>query len=301
MPKVLNFGSLNMDHVYTMEHFVRPGETTSAKKLELFCGGKGLNQSVALARAGADVYHAGAVGEQDGTALLDTLKHARVHTEFVRQLPIESGHAIIQVDADGQNCIIMYGGANRAITREDITATLSHFSPGDYLVLQNEVSCVGEMITLAHEKGLKIAFNPSPICENIRELPLELCDYLIVNEVEGQALCRDVAVPELLNALTARFPHSAILLTLGAEGAQFCAPCMQTAIFQKAYHRPVKDTTAAGDTFMGYFIALIAEGAQPALALRFAAVAAGIAVSRNGAEASIPYWAEVEEAAKAWS
>ena len=114
-----------MDHVYTMEHFVRPGETSSAKKLELFCGGKGLNQSVALARAGADVYHAGAVGEQDGTALLDTLKHANVHTEFVRQLPIESGHAIIQVDADGQNCIIIYGGANRAITREDITATVS--------------------------------------------------------------------------------------------------------------------------------------------------------------------------------
>ena len=294
MAKVLNFGSLNVDHVYTVEHFVRPGETISAKKLELFCGGKGLNQSIALARAGAEVYHAGAVGAQDGDALLATLERAGVHTELIQKLQTESGHAIIQVDANGQNSILIYGGANRMICREWVEDVLSRFSEGDFLVLQNEINCVRELIELAHARKMKIACNPSPIDESVQQLPLEDCDYLIVNEVEGQALCPDAAAGELLSRLHTKFPHSAVLLTLGADGARYLAPGMNEPIKQAAYRLPVKDTTAAGDTFMGYFIAKISNGYTASEALRFASAAAGIAVSRDGAEASIPTYAEVE-------
>lgn len=130
--KVLNFGSLNLDLVYAMDHIVRGGETFSADRLDKFPGGKGLNQSVALAKAGAEVYHAGNIGA-DGGLLMDTLKNAGVHTEHVRVLEGSSGHAVIQVDRRGENAILLFTGANGCVTPEQIDNVLDHFPPGTTL------------------------------------------------------------------------------------------------------------------------------------------------------------------------
>ena len=168
--KVLNFGSLNLDYVYSVDHMVAEGETLAAGGMNTFCGGKGLNQSIALAKAGVPVYHAGLIGEE-GKSLLDACRENGVHTDFIREIPGKSGHTIIQVDKSGQNCILLYGGANRSMTREFIDEVLSHFEKGDYLLLQNEVNLVDYMVDQAYEKGMEIILNPSPFDRN-----LEACD-----------------------------------------------------------------------------------------------------------------------------
>ena len=138
--KVLNFGSLNIDYVYDVDDFVKKGETISSKDLNVFCGGKGLNQSVALAKAGAEVYHAGMIGE-DGKFLLDLLKEAGVNIDnVVIRDDIRTGNAIIQRNKSGDNCIILFSGANRSITKDYVDRVLSGFEKGDYIVLQNEIS-----------------------------------------------------------------------------------------------------------------------------------------------------------------
>lgn len=186
--KVLNFGSLNMDHVYQVQHFVSPGETLSSTKLQHFCGGKGLNQSIALARAGANVYHAGAIG-MDGLQLKKQLEEDGADTSFLQiREELETGHAIIQVDETGQNCIILYGGANQSITGMQVDETLKHFEKGDIILLQNEINELKYIMEKAYQKGLRIFLNPSPCDEKIMELPLELVDTLLLNEVEGEQI-----------------------------------------------------------------------------------------------------------------
>ena len=130
--KFLNFGSLNLDFVYDVEHFVRPGETISSTALNTFSGGKGLNQSVALSRAGAQTYHGGCIGK-DGQILLDGLRAAGADVSFVRVLKsCRTGHAIIQVDPSGQNCILLFGGANQAVTDVQIEETLPGSGQGTF-------------------------------------------------------------------------------------------------------------------------------------------------------------------------
>ena len=158
--KILNFGSLNLDYVYRVAHSVQPGETIASSGMETFCGGKGLNQSVALARAGAEVYHAGRVGE-DGQLLIETCRQSGVHTELILQTNGKSGHTIIQVDDNGQNSILLAGGANRRITEQDVETALRAFGAGDLLLLQNEISCLPVLIERAYEKGMRVVLNPS--------------------------------------------------------------------------------------------------------------------------------------------
>ena len=187
--KVLNFGSMGIDYVFAVEHFVRPGETLSTQGREIYCGGKGLNQSIALAKAGAQVFQAGAVGASDGGFLLDTLKENGVDVSMVRKLShIGSQNALIQVDPKGQNCILLYGGANLALTEDMLEEVFSKFEAGDYLVLQNEVNLVDQMIQQGHERGMYVVLNPSPLNEEIYRLPLDLVDLFILNEVEGEGL-----------------------------------------------------------------------------------------------------------------
>ena len=187
--KILCFGSLNIDYTYKVEHFVQKGETISSQSLQVFSGGKGLNQSIALAKAGAEVYHAGAVGT-DGGFLLRQLEEAGVNTEHVAVLDeIRTGNAIIQNDKDGDNCIILYGGANQAITREQADQVLKSFDEGDYLLLQNEINELPYIMEKAHRKGMNVILNPSPMDEKMKELPLDDVDYYLLNEVEaGQIL-----------------------------------------------------------------------------------------------------------------
>lgn len=191
--KVLNFGSLNIDMVYAVDHFVRAGETLSSDRLVRFCGGKGLNQSVALARAGATVLHAGCIG-RDGGMLLDLLAASGADTRFVRQLDEASGHAIIQVDKKGQNCILLYGGANLQITEAFADPqVLAACDRGDVLLLQNEINLLPYIVEKAYGRGMEIALNPSPINDQLGKLPLEKIRYFILNEIEGRELTGEEA------------------------------------------------------------------------------------------------------------
>lgn len=293
--KVLNFGSLNLDYVYNVDHFVRAGETIATTGMERFLGGKGLNQSIALARAGATVFHAGAVGG-DGEALVNVLNQNHVDTSFVRVVNTPAGHAIIQREPSGQNCIFLYSGANHSITKNHIHTALAAFSRDDYLVLQNEINDVAAIMTQAKERGMHIVFNPSPFHESIRLAPLHLVDIFILNEVEACALCGEIDPVIMLKTLRVRFSKAIWVLTLGEAGIWYQDPQMISPIWQAAYKVSVVDTTAAGDTFTGYFLACISRGEPVKRALDVAARAAALSVSRKGAEPSIPWMKEVREA-----
>lgn len=291
MHKFLSFGSLNIDYTYRVAHFVSAGETLAASEVQTFCGGKGLNQSVALARAGGEAYHAGSIGT-DGAFLLEELKKANVNTELVTVLGHKkTGHAIIQNTADGENCILLYGGANRCITREQIDAALERFTCGDVLVLQNEINEIPCLIERAKEKGMVVAFTPAPMHEDVRTYPLEKADYILLNETEAKALAaieRDdnLTADALADRLSEQYPAVRFVLTLGSAGALYIH--QQERIFQSAFPAKAVDTTAAGDTFAGYFLQSIAAGEPTKQALETAAKAAAICVTRRGASPSIP-------------
>jgi ribokinase len=257
----------------------------------LACGGKGLNQSVALAHAGANVFHAGKVG-RDGRALLACLNSAGVNTSFVEEnRDVPSGHAIIQVDKIGQNSIIIHGGANRAILKEDVSRLLGSFSPGDCLLLQNEVSCVAEMIDQAKKRGLTIFLNPAPLDGQVAGYPLDKVDYFIINEIEGRELSGATDAQTILAAMRGHFPEAAFLLTLGDKGV--CYADQHTSLAVPAEKVHAVDTTAAGDTFIGFFIAQKLAGQSVESSLRTACHAAAICVTRPGAADSIPHLQEV--------
>ncbi len=292
--KICSFGSLNMDYVYHVTEMVRPGETISSHSRQCICGGKGLNQSIALARAGAQVWHGGNVGQDgEGKALLAALEAAGVNTGCVRQLAEESsGHAIIQIDRHGQNCILLYGGANQRADAAQIEETLSHFAPGDWLVLQNEVNDLAALMRQAHARGLRIALNPSPMNEIILGLPLELADMFFLNELESAALAGCEAEADVLDALERRFPQAVLVLTKGAEGAVVSHRGQRTAC--PAQRVTPVDTTAAGDTFTGYFLSSWMRGDSVEASMRRATRAAALCVTRLGASVSIPTATEVD-------
>lgn len=295
--RVLSFGSLNIDYTYKVDHFVQKGETLSSESLQVFSGGKGLNQSIALAKAGVETYHAGAVGE-DGKILLEILGKAGVDTSCVTVLDdVRTGNAIIQNDKEGDNCILLYGGANQAITKPQIDAVLRKFEPGDYLVLQNEINELPYLMNKAHEKGLKIVLNPSPMNEKIFALPLNTVDYFLLNEVEAEQILQwkpdsEDDMDVLAAALEAKFPDAKIVLTIGSAGAIYTDG--DKHFRQPSFKVKAVDTTAAGDTFSGFFIAGVLNGMSEEAAMEQAAKAAAIAVTRAGAAPSIPTKAEVD-------
>lgn len=277
--------------VYSVSSIVRPGETVAATKLEYFNGGKGLNQSIALARAGAEVYHAGRIGT-DGTSLTDLLNENGVNTDYVSVSRSPSGHAVIQVTKEGQNSILVYGGANKEISTKQIMNVLSNFDEGDRLFLQNEINGVPALINSAARKKMEIIFNPSPIGQDIPSYPLDKISWFVVNETEAEAITGVEGSEKVLAAFAKKYPNANVLLTLGENGA-YCKIKNET-YFQDIFHTPVVDSTAAGDTFLGYFFALLdLKGVKESL--RYAAAASALAVSRKGAAMSIPTAGEVEE------
>lgn len=283
--KIINFGSLNIDHVYHVPHFVKPGETIAAKSYQKNPGGKGMNQSVALARAGATVYHAGKIGP-DGVFLKEMLEAEGVDTTYLKVDETPTGHAMIQVDPTGQNSIMIFGGANAAISEEEMRQVFSHFEAGTYLLLQNEIAGIAALITAASEAGLKIILNPSPINEELLAAPLELVDYFILNEIEGKALTGKRSENSILDTLRARYPHAEFVLTIGKDGALYDSK--ELRMYIPAQKVQAVDTTAAGDTFTGYFYASYLSGMDSQQAMELASKAAAITVSRNGAAGSIP-------------
>ncbi|MCL2865412.1 MAG: ribokinase [Lachnospiraceae bacterium] len=293
--KLLNFGSLNIDYNYSVRHFVQKGETISSNNLQVFSGGKGMNQSIALAKAGVTVYHAGCIGE-DGLFLVDELEKVGVNTKYIQmQKDVRTGNAIIQNDSSGDNCIILYGGANQTITKEYVDKVIADFDEQDILILQNEVSEVGYMIQKAMQRRMTIVLNPSPMDEKITTYCLEQIDYLMLNEIEARqilAVEKDCSYETLIDQLVERFPTLRVVLTIGSAGS-FYKDNTQT-IRQKSY--PVKqvDTTSAGDTYTGYFIASLVKGYSESEAMNIASKAAAIAVGKKGAASSIPYYQELE-------
>ena len=294
--RILCFGSLNIDFVYQVPHFVSGGETLAASSLNRFSGGKGLNQSIALAKAGMEVCHAGAIGI-DGTFLLEELRAAGVDTGYVKVLEdVRTGHAIIQKNGDGENCILLYGGANQQIMQKQIKETLASFGSGDALILQNEISGLPCLVKQAREQGMTIALNPSPMEDTLLSL-VSSVDYLLLNEIEAAQLLYRMgkAVPKEAETLAAllreSLPETAILLTLGKQGSLYAGNAGQ--VRQKALAVQAVDTTAAGDTYTGFFLAGIFGGQSVEQAMEYASVASAIAVARPGAAPSIPTRNEV--------
>jgi len=288
--KVLNIGSLNYDYVYKVDHIVKGGETILSDDMHTFCGGKGLNQSIALAKAGIEVFHAGLVGEE-GSVLIDTCIKYGVNPTLIQKIEGKSGHTIIQVDKYAQNCIILFGGANQKLTREQISSWIDGFSKGDILLLQNEVNELPFIIDTASQKGLFLILNPSPFNEKIPDCDLSKISMFLLNEIEGEQISGEKEPDKILKSMALNYPDAKIILTLGEKGSIYQEK--GEIIRQGIFPAKAVDTTAAGDTFTGYFIASMLEGHTPAKSLEIASLASSIAVSRMGAVESIPMRSEI--------
>ena len=287
--KIYNIGSLNVDYVYQVDHFVKPGETLASNKLQIFPGGKGLNQSIALACAGVRPIHC-ALSGTNGAFLLEKMNGSGVDIDRIKTVDYPSGHAIIQVDRTGQNSILLYGGTNVMLDMEYVASVLADAEPNDILVLQNEINCLKEIMELAAEKKMRIAFNPSPYAPDILELPLDKVTWWFCNEIEGAALFGGEK-EEIISNFLEKYPQSNLILTLGEAGSVFVNA--NKKVEQGIYKVNVVDTTAAGDTFTGFFIAGVASGASVENTMEMAAKAAALTVSRAGASESIPKYEEV--------
>lgn len=283
--RILNLGSVNIDHVYQVDHFVRPGETLGSLGYHIYAGGKGFNQSIALGRAGADVRHAGKIG-RDGEWLRQPLHASGVGTDQLQVCEHPTGHAIIQVAPSGENSIILHGGANQTVEESDIVQALAACSPEDILLLQNEISCVPEAMAEAHRKGLYVVFNPAPMSPDVLDYPLECVNLFILNETEAEGMTGSSQLDEIRRIMCERYPRSATVLTLGRKGAIFFD--QHTMHQESAMEVQAVDTTAAGDTFIGFFLAEWMRSHDAAAAMARGCRAAALCVQRAGASDSIP-------------
>jgi len=291
--KTLVYGSLNIDLVFSVDHIVCPGETISSSALSKSAGGKGANQAAALAKAGMKTWIAGKIGK-DGSFLLELLESYGVHIEKVVQYEGPSGQAIIQVDKEGQNSIILFAGGNDMVLPVEIDQVISAFGKGDLIMLQNEIANTDLIMKMAKNRGMKIVMNPSPWNERAKNLPLELVDMLFVNEIEGAGLAEmepGMPAEDILSRLCSHFPKTEIILTIGKDGAYY--GLNKSRSMAKIIPVPVVDTTGAGDCFSGYFIASREQGGSVQISLDIACKAASITVSRKGAMESFPFRDEV--------
>ena len=287
--KILNFGSLNIDTTFFVASHALKGETVAASDRNVSFGGKGLNQSVSLARAGATVFHAGKIGE-DGVALRDCLSEAGADVSLVTLSEKSTGCAMIQVDPNGENCIVVYGGANRDVTKDDADAVLEKFGAGDVLLLQNEISNVGYIAAQAKKKGMTVVLNPSPL--DALDVDMGDVDMVILNETESEAIFGSADAERVRKTVKSSGGKMKVVLTLGSRGA--CYIDSDGVIKVDAVKVKAVDTTGAGDTFTGYYLAEYFGGATVRTALETAAKAAGISVTRKGAATSIPTRDEVK-------
>ncbi|CAG8665954.1 4352_t:CDS:2 [Funneliformis caledonium] len=332
-PKVLTFGSINIDEFFEVPHIVSSGETITSSKYSQKAGGKGANQSVALAKAGAFVWHAGKIG-RDGTWIKEYMKEFGVKVDHIiisEDQP--TGRAFIQISQETRdNSIVLLPGTNHMISLNEASKILDReFGIGDWVIMQNEIGQIGgEILKLCKEKGLTIVFNPAPISENIITVfSFNLVDYLIVNKLEAFQLykqisesnCDDknISAQDLLTFISNEYQQLiGIIITFGSEGLYAWYRPEHRMFNLPAFKTEVLDTTGAGDTFAGYFITCIVrelkcrknDGSIPITdvnssmnlptaegflnALKEATVAAGLTVSRLGAMESIPSFSDVQ-------
>lgn len=290
MPKLVNLGSACVDYVYRVTELVAAGETASSLSHEVFPGGKGLNQSLAAARAGAEVHHLGAVGE-DGMLLRQVLLDAGVDvTGLVIRPDVASGHAVIQVNDRGENAIVIAGGANRTIADADRAAARALLQPGDWLLLQNEINDLPLALELSRDTGARLAFNLAPVDGREADYDFDCVNLLIVNEIEARAVVPgDIAAEEnavVAGWLAAKYPGMDVVLTAGADGLHHARG--DSVVRQPAFSVTPIDETAAGDAFIGFLLAGLLAGEEMATALRLGAAAGAQAVTVAGAAGSIP-------------
>ena len=293
--KILNFGSCNIDYVYNVSEFVRAGETISALSTLEHPGGKGLNQAVAAARAGGNVFFVGNIGE-DGLFLKELLESSGADAKYLKINKVRTGNAIIQIDKDGENCIIVSAGANALLDEAYIKSVTADFARGDICMLQNETPCTDFIIKHAKECGMTVIWNPSPMNEKITDSAIGMCDYIIINKTEGRVLTGKEEPDDILKALLKKYPHTKAVLTLGKNGSIYSDG--ENKVQQAAFKADPVNTTGAGDTFTGYFAAMISKGKNAAEALKIASAAAALATEKQGAASSIPLIADVKNKIK---
>ncbi|WP_294435720.1 ribokinase [uncultured Victivallis sp.] len=293
MARIITLGSLNLDFTYQLPKPLEVGETLSSLSYRCGAGGKGANQSIAAARAGAEVYHAGRIGH-DGALLRRTLADSGVKLDFLEEVETPTGHAVVLINDAGDNSIVLYGGANRTIDETFIDRVTSAANPGDILLLQNEVTCISHAMEAGRKAGMRVAFNFAPFDPKLApELPLSLCDVLFLNRIEAGGIAGKSDVEETLETLSRRFPETELVLTLGPEGAVALTPAGEQ-FHADSPRVEVVETTAAGDTFIGYYLAAVLDGFDTGRALERACRAAALCCSRAGAAESIPTRAELD-------
>ena len=288
--KILNFGSCNIDYVYSMDHIVAVGETQMTYKMEIFPGGKGLNQSIAAARAGVETYHAGCVGS-DGDMLTDVLTESGVNVSCLQKVDAKNGHAIIQVSRLGENSIFLHPGSNAMITKEWVDAVIDRFSEGDILLLQNEINLIDYIVEKAYERKMTVMLNPSPMNEEIHKIDMQKLSFIVLNEVEAKDISGFDEPEDAISYFRTHYPHLRVMLTLGSRGCIYADE--EHTYRQEAFRVKAVDTTAAGDTFTGYFIAGLVRNLPMPEVLKIATAASAIAVTQEGAAPSIPLWDNV--------
>jgi len=291
---IYNFGSINLDHLYQLDHFVRPGETMASNSYQCLLGGKGANQSVALAKAGAQVKHVGAIHYSD-QAIIKQLESLGVDTGLIKQIDVPTGHAIIQLNKEAENSIILYQGANHALTEEQVDQVLFQAEPGDWVLLQNETNLIEYIMRKAKENKVKVAFNPAPMDAELTKKVLGFVDLLIVNEVEAMDLIGTTDIESTIAAFPKAYPDLAVLMTLGKAGVCYfdSKSNNEESLLVKAFSVEAVDTTAAGDTFIGFCLASLMNGEGITQSITRACAASAICVTRLGAASSIPTQQEV--------
>ena len=283
--KILNIGSINKDFFYSVNDFVKPGETISSNKFHVKIGGKGLNQSVAISKAGKKVYHAGIINKDD-KFLIDKLKKWNVNCDNILFSDNPTGHAIIQVNKRGENSIIIHAGANYDLDKKFIASTISKFESEDILLIQKEVNSIGDIIDIGYEQKMKIIFNPAPFKKEILNYDLNKISILILNYTEAKNLSGQNTPTKILDFLNKKYKETEIILTLGNKGSIYSFNGNMIKIDAKKIK--TIDSTGAGDTFIGYYVASIAKGLNTEESLKRANKAAAISTTKLGAAESIP-------------
>ncbi len=284
---IYNLGSINIDHFYRLDHLPAPGETLATEEYSVGLGGKGANQSAAAAKAGAKVFHIGAVGPE-GRWIVDRLSSWGVDVKNVSRIGTPTGHAIINVDAKGENSIVIFAGANRAIGLGEVELALSSAGPADTLILQNETAHQVDAARIAALKGMRVIYSAAPFDADAVSAVLNHVTLLVMNAVEAQQLT------EALGVTLDQLPVPEILVTKGAEGAEWRSLATGERVTQAGLKVDAVDSTGAGDTFAGYFAAALDAGETPAGALRLATAAAALKVTRPGTADAIPTRPEVD-------
>jgi len=284
---VWNLGSINVDLFYRLRYLPVPGETQPALSHQTGLGGKGANQSVAIARAGAPVHHIGMIGADNGW-VLGRLSEYGVDVTHVARTEAATGHAIIMVDEMGENTIVTYAGANYAQLVGNIESALGEAKSGDILALQTEVSHLAEAAQLARARGLSVVYSAAPFKPEIARKMLPHIDLLVLNEIEAGQLA------EALGMAVEEVPVPNMLMTLGGRGAIWRDQATGEVIEVGAFAVEPVDTTGAGDCFIGYVLAGLDQGLGRAEALRLGAAAAALQVTRPGTADAIPARDEVD-------